>query len=80
MSKLKDTMKRAMQELERTTKRAADVAKTVGDDATTTWNESIRPSLEPLEEQTRAQATAIGDEILRAVEAAQGKVLSLIHI
>ena len=66
-------MNRAMQELERT-KRAAEVAKSVGEDAATTWNESIRPSLEPLEQQTREQASAIGDEILRAVEAAQGKV------
>ena len=67
-------MNRAIQELERTTKRAAEVAKSVGEDAATTWNESIRPSLEPLEQQTREQASAIGDEILRAVEAAQGKV------
>lgn len=74
MSRIKDSMNRAMQELERTTKRAAEVAKSVGEDAATTWNESIRPSLEPLEQQTREQASAIGDEILRAVEAAQGKV------
>lgn len=78
MSRIKESMKRAMQELERTTKRttqrATEVARSVSEDAAATWNESIRPGLEPLEQQTRAQASAIGDEILRAVEAAQGKV------
>ena len=78
MSRIKESMKRAMQELERstkrTTKRATEVARSVSEDAAATWNESIRPGLEPLEQQTRAQASAIGDDILRAVEAAQGKV------
>ena len=74
MSKLQEKLKRAMKGLETSTQRAREAAREARDEALETWNENIRPGLEPLEAETRARATAVGNELIDAVEAARSKL------
>ena len=65
---------RAMKGLETSTQRAREAAREARDEALETWNENIRPGLEPLEAETRARAAAVGNELIDAVEAARSKL------
>ena len=74
MTDIKDKIKRGLEDLEHAAKRAGeaavDAATAVGEDAKSTWNEQVKPGLEPLERETKAHAKKIGDEIIGAVSAA----------
>ncbi len=79
MKDFKDKIKRGLEELEQTAKRAGEAAveaaTAVGKDAKATWEEQVRPGLEPIERDTKAHAKKIGDEIIDAVSAARERLL-----
>jgi len=79
MKDIKDKIKRGLEDLEQVAKRAGQVAveaaTAVGKDAKATWEEQVRPGLEPIERDTKAHAKKIGDEIIDAVTAARERVL-----
>jgi hypothetical protein len=79
MKEFKDKIKRGLEDLEHAAKRAGEVAveaaTAVGKDAKATWDEQVRPGLEPIERDTKAHAKKIGDEIIDAVSAARERVL-----